>query len=151
MKINITKEQYWHLLRSVYIADWIANAICERDMKEDEDIKKVRNHVFSFAKDFGYDDFVTYDDELKSYFSTWDLDDESSTREIIERYDEHIFWEELSERMGERDFHDKYKPAEIEKMSDEERFTKHMKCQIVWEKELEKNGVERIELDTMGD
>ena len=35
---------------------------------------------------------------------------------------------------------------QIKKMSDTERFTKHMECDDMWGKELEKNGVENIKI-----
>ncbi len=41
-------------MRATYMADWMANAICERGMKQDTGIKAIRNHVFSFAKEMGY-------------------------------------------------------------------------------------------------
>lgn len=144
MKINLTKKQYWDLLRSLYIADWMANAICDAGMKKDDEIKNIRNYIFSFAKEFGYDDFVEYSDEYKEYFSTLAMDDESSVRELINRYDEHSTWDEFGSWLGERDFYKKYTPEQIEKMTEEERFIKLMECEIAWETEFETYGIERI-------
>ena len=48
--------------------------------------------------------------------------------------------------LGERDFFIKYTPKEIERMSDDERFTKRMECDIVWEEEMEKYGIERMHI-----
>jgi hypothetical protein len=64
MELKLTKQQYWHLLRATYMADWMANAICDTDMKKDEDIKNIRNYIFSFAKEMGYGDFVDYDEDF---------------------------------------------------------------------------------------
>ena len=50
MKIDVTKKQYWDLMRGMYMADWVANAICEADMKRDEDIKETRNYIFSLRR-----------------------------------------------------------------------------------------------------
>jgi len=144
MKINITKKHYWNLIRALYMADWMANAICEADMKEDEEIKDVRNYFFSFAKEMGYEEYVEYDKELGKHYATFELDDEPSIRKLIERYDNHAFWDEIAERLGERDFFQKYTKDEIKKMSDDERFTKRIKCAIAWEEEFEKYGVERL-------
>ena len=55
-------------------------------------------------------------------------------------------WEELADMLGERDFFRKYTKEEIEKMSDEERFTKRMECEDTWEEEFENNGIERLVL-----
>lgn len=133
-------------MRAVYMADWMANAICEADMKPDDEIKGVRDYIFSFAKEMGYEDYVDYDGRLGKYYATFDLDDESSTRKLIERYDEHSAWEELTEWLGDRDFFHTYTREEIVKMNNEERFTKRMECEAVWGKEFEKHGLERIKI-----
>lgn len=147
MKIELTKKQYWNLMRGMYMADWMANAICEQGMKEDDGIKEARNHIFSFAKEMGYEDFVDYDEKSGKYYATFDLDDEPSTRKLIERYNDDTFWAELAERLGDRDFFKKYTREEIKAMSDEDRFMKRMECEIVWEEEFEKYGVERLEVE----
>ena len=36
---------------------------------------------------------------------------------------------------------------ERQKMTDEEHFTKLMECEIFWEEELEKHGIERLGVD----
>jgi len=144
MKINLTKKQYWNLVRAVYMADWMTNAICDADTKKDEGIKEIRDDVFSFAKNFGYENFVGYDEKLGKYYATLDMDDEPSVRALIERYDEHTFWEEISERLGDRDFYEKYREEEIAVMEDEDRFIKRMESQIVWEKEFEEHGIQRL-------
>lgn len=147
MKINITKKQYWNLMRGMYMADWMANAICEAGMKEDYGIKDARNHIFSFAKEMGYEDFAEYDEELGKYYATFDMDDEPSTRALIERYNEHSAWEELTEWLGDRDFFRKYTQKEIKAMNDDECFTKRMECEVVWGEEFEKHGIERLKID----
>ena len=148
MKINIqfTKEQFWDLMRSLYMADWMANAICEMDMKEDKGIKDIRDYIFSFAKEMGYGDYVEYDDEHKKFYATLDMDDEPTTRKLVERYDEHSFWDEIIERLGERDFFRKYARSDMVKMNKEEYFTKCMESEQVWAEEFEKHGIDRLEI-----
>jgi len=146
MKINFTKKQYWDIIRATYIADWVANAICEADMKEDDGIKEIRDYLFSFAKEMGCEDFIEYDKDMGKYYATFDLDDEPSIRELIKRYDDHSMWEELIDSLGDRDFFRKYTKEEIQNMSDDDRFIKRMECDDVWEEEFGKNGVERLEI-----
>src|SRR3989344_883332 len=100
MKINLTKKQYWNLIRATYMADWMANAICESDMKQDDGIKEIRDYVFSVAKEMGYEKFVEYGGVRGRYYATFDLDDEPSIRTLIKRYDESSAWDELSEWLG---------------------------------------------------
>lgn len=144
MKINISKKQYWHLLRALYIADWIANANSIDDSEKDKEIDDLREYLYSFAKEMGYDEYVKYDNEYKKYFETNKLDDEPSIRQLIDTYDEHTFWEEMIDRLGDRDFFRKYTKDEILEMSREEYFDKRMECADYWEEEFEKHGVERL-------
>ena len=147
MEISLTKKQYWDLIRAVYMAGWMANAICDGDMQEDEGIKNIRNFIFSFAKEAGLEQYATYDAELNDFYATWDLDEEPSVRDLIDRYDEHSFWEEITERFGERDFFEKFSEAEIIKMSDEERVTKRWESEEKWGEEFENHGIDRLVVD----
>lgn len=148
-KINLTKKQYWDLLRAVYMADWMANAICERDMKEDKGIEEIHDYVISFAKDFGYEQYVEFDKDRKRHFPTADLDDEPQVRDLIDRYDEHTFWDEATERLGERDFFEKYSREELEKMTHKEQFTKSWEYEVFWGKEFEEHGIDRLRIIDM--
>src|SRR3989339_68289 len=147
MKIDVTKKQYWDLMRGMYMADWVANAICESDMKQDDDIKETCNYIFSFAKEMGFEEYVEYDKELGEYFATFDMDDESVTRSLIERFEEHSAWDELSSWLGDRDFFTKYTQEEIKKMTKEEYFMKRMECEDVWEEEFTEYGIDRLKID----
>lgn len=149
MKINFTKKQYENLLKIVYLGNWMANAIHDRSEEDpiDKDLEEIENYIFSFAKDFGLDNYVEYDEGHKKYFPTNDFDE--LAHKYIEEYDDDAFWEELSGRLGERDFLEKYPKEEIEKMDKEDHFLKEMDCQIYWEEEFEKNGLKKIGIRKM--
>ena len=55
MNIEFTKKQYWNLLRAMYMADWMANAICSVETEQDSAIKEIRDYIFSFTKEMGFD------------------------------------------------------------------------------------------------
>jgi len=151
MKLEFTKEQYWHLMRAVYIADWMANAVTVSDSETDNGIGSLEKYIYSFAKEMGYGKYINTNEEENSHEANSDLDDEPMIRKLIERYDEFTSWEEIAGWLGERDFHRKYKDDEITKMSNEDRFLKLMECQIVWEEEFENNGISRIDINNMDD
>ncbi|MFA6404973.1 MAG: type II toxin-antitoxin system PemK/MazF family toxin [Candidatus Paceibacterota bacterium] len=149
MKLEFTKEQYWHLMRAVYIADWMTNAVTTKDSEVDKEIKSLEKYIYSFAKEMGYGKYIDTNDEENSHEANSNLDDEPTIRKLIERYDEFTSWEEVAGWLGERDFHQKYEDDEIAKMSREDRFLKLMECQIVWEEEFENNGISRININDM--
>ena len=41
MKINFTKQQYKHLMRAMYFADWVTNAVCVDDEEKDKGIQEI--------------------------------------------------------------------------------------------------------------
>jgi len=129
------------------MADWMANAICDADMKQDKKIKEIRNYIFSFAKEMGFEDYTKYDDELGKYYATADMDEEPSTRQLIERYDEYLTWDEIASWLGERDFFRKYSLEEIKNMTSKEYFINSMECEEVWAEELAKYGIQRLKID----
>lgn len=151
MKIEFSKKQFWHLMRAVYLADWMANAVCDSSMKKDQDIIEIQNYIFSFAEEAGYGKYVDYLEDEDIWIENSDLDDEPDIRGLIERYDEKTTWEELAMWLADRDFFNKFNREEIKNMDQEECFMKRMECQIYWENEFENFGIERFDINDIGD
>ena len=145
MKIEFTKEQYENLMKLVYLGEWMANAHRTDDRIEKYD--ELQRYVFSFAKDFGLEKHVD-DEEIGdgNFYPTRFFEEETDVDKLHEEYDEDTFWTELPERLGERDFFKKYSKKDWEKMTREERFLKIQECVIKWEEELEKYGIERLDI-----
>ena len=148
MKIDLTKEQYENLVKIVYLGNWVVNAI-RTGAEGDERIEKYEDteqYIFSFYKDFGLEKYIEYDKEFKEFFPTSELEDNSDTRGYLEDYDNEAFWDELGDRLGDRDFFRKYTEEEIKAMDQKERFLTNQKSIIKYEEEFEKYGIDRLEL-----
>ncbi|MDO8592684.1 MAG: hypothetical protein Q7R92_02845 [bacterium] len=146
MKINLTKNQYLALMKSVYLGNWLANAsrLQGEQIKEYEEIE---DYIFSFAKEFGYNRYVDHESkDGDRYFPTRYFEEETDVEILREDYDNETFWQEAADRFGDRDFIKKYGEETIKKMDREERFIKIMECQEKYEKEFEENGIERMEI-----
>src|SRR3989344_1827569 len=143
--ISFTRKQYWDLLRTVYLGQWMANAIHDRSKEDpiDEDIDKIEHYIHSFAKDFGFEKFIEYDKERKEYFPTNELDELMQT--YIDEYEEHFFWEEFFHRMSNRDFARAYSKKEIETMELKELFEKEEPFRNKWEDEINNHELNRLE------
>jgi hypothetical protein len=82
----------------------------------------------------------------EKYFPSGDFEEETDVDILIGEYDEEIFWNEISDRFGSRDFAQKYSEDEIKKMSEEERLAGLCHHIEEWSKEFEDHGIERLEI-----
>lgn len=149
LNIELTGKQYFALLKAVYLGNWIANA--NRDGSADDphkdEYETIEDYIFSFAKHFGFDEYVDNDDADRSkFYPTRKFEEGTDVNELHDEYDEETFWDELCDRLGKRDFARKYSKEERKNMSDEEHFIKLQECAIAWEEEAENNGIERLEM-----
>ena len=69
---------------------------------------------------------------------------DADIQELIDEYDENTFWDELIDRLGDRDFFRCYSKDEIQKMNRKERFGKLYEFIDKWEDEINENGINRL-------
>lgn len=146
--ISLTRQQYFSLLKTVYLGNWMANANkdgspSEKRLQEFEDTENV---ILSYAKQFGYSKYV--DDELANegqYFPTRAFEEETDVELLIDEYTQDMFWDELIERLAERDFKKRYNRAQIRAMSMEERIQKRYEFIEKWAEEIDENGLDNID------
>ena len=149
LKIKLTKEQFEVLLKLVYLGNWMVNA--NRDGSpgnpHKEKYEAIENYIFSFAKGFGFSEYVDDEDAGSGrFYPTRAFEEETDVQKLHEEYDEETFWDELIDRLGERDFYQYYSKDEIRKMSQEERFDKLYEFIDKWADEMSENGVERLKI-----
>ena len=142
MKINITKKQYETLAKIVYLGNWMANAnrTGTKDDPHMKEYEEISGYIFSLAPEFGFSKNFEHDLECDEYGKITEV------HRFHEEYDEEIFWDELCEALGERDFFRKYSNEERENMNQEEHFVKLQECIIYYENEAEEYGIERLEI-----
>jgi len=139
--IEFTKKQYESLAKIIYLGNWMANA--QRTGTPDDpkmkEYDEIADYIYALAPEFGLSD--SYESELE--FAD-DPDGITEVSRLHEEYDKQSLWEELCDMLGERDFYNKYSKEDWGKLTDDERFTKHMECEIAWEEEFENYGIERL-------
>lgn len=141
MKINFTNKQYGNLLKLVYLGNWVANATRIDD--QDKQLDALEGYIFSFAKDFGLSEYADTDDPEMTY-PTRQFEERSGVQELIEEYDDDTFWEELPERLGERDLLEQHSTSELEQMDLNERIHKLYANIGKWMDEFETHGITRL-------
>lgn len=145
--IEFTKEQFLALMKAVYLGNWMANAqrTGSQEDPHKEDFEKISDYIFSLAPKFGLEKYMDHEPtDGERYFPTRGFEENTEVNELHEEYDEEIFWDELCERLGDRDFYNTCSEEVWNKMTQEERFTKMQECIIKWENEIEENGIGRL-------
>ena len=100
MKFNISKKEYLSLLDMLYISDWVMHG---HDIEDNNNAyKTLRKKILSFFKEMGADDRIEYSKEDDDYYELTPFDSSIHTK-FIDPYDDQSFWEELIDRLGERD------------------------------------------------
>lgn len=147
--IKFSKEQFLALLKIVYLGNWVANAQ-RGDVPTNPRLKvyeSIENYIFSYAKSFGLAEYV--DDELAEngqYFPTRMFEESQDIFELIDEYDDNTFWDELVERLADRDFEKHYTESEIQKMTNGERMNKLYTFIDKWAEEIYQNSLDNLDL-----
>jgi hypothetical protein len=141
MKIELNKIQYRKLIELLFLGDWLTNSH-RTGAKGDEvktDYKELEQYILSFAKEFQSGHVVM--EEAGEYFTTMKF--EENLMPIIEEYDEYTFWEQLSERLAERDLSKEI--GKVKKLK-EEHIERKYEIEETYQEEFEKNGLKNIGL-----
>jgi hypothetical protein len=143
MEIVLTEEEYKNLIEMLYIAEWVINA---HNIDPDPSTIKyttLEQKILSLAKDFGHKELVDYDTKLREYFPSRTVE-EGITEKYIEEYDNETFWNELIDRLVDRDMIRNNKAEDLNKMTIEERLEKEDPLRTKYETEFEENGIENL-------
>lgn len=145
--IALTSQQFKALLKAVYLGNWVANAY--RDGSSDDphiqEYEEIEDYIFSLAPQFGFEKYIDHEQsDGDKYYPTNFFEETTDVHKLHEEYDEETVWDELAERLGARDFVEKYSKQEIENMSKEKYFVKLAECVDAYHEEFEAFGIKRI-------
>lgn len=143
MKLDISEKQYKELLKLAMLGEWMANAIPDEPDKDEEDVVQ---YLLTLAKDFGFSNYVEYDEESKKYYITEEFENDTNILDIIGDYHEYALWEGLVLEFSRRELVAKYGEEKVEAMSDEERVEKEMPYLKKYEEEFREFGLDNLEI-----
>ena len=145
ISIVFTKQQFFTVMKAVFLGNWMANGYRVDDLRKD--YEQVEDYIFSLAPKFGLDKFMDHEKfDGDRYYPARVFEENTDVHRMHEAYDEESMWDKLAEGLGERDFFEKYTEAVIKHMSRDERFTKRTECIVIYEIEFEKYGLRRIRI-----
>lgn len=102
MKIPFTKAEYRVLLDLAYLGEWMLSAHDQGDDPAKNKYRDVVQKIYSYAKDLGCESLVEGDRDSGMIFPNREYED-SGIREIVDAYDNDTFWDEITNRLVDRD------------------------------------------------
>lgn len=147
MKINFTKKEYKFLLDILYIADWVLNAHKVEEDPRTEAYKILEQKIFSYAKDTGFENLIEYAPDHKEYFPTKEYEETGPAMEFIEEFENDTFWDQLINRLAERDLIRQVGGIEnLSNLSFENRIEKTFPLEEKYATEFETNGLDNLKI-----
>lgn len=148
--MDLTKEQYIKILEMNHIANGILGILGDvmpdetGYKKKSDEATELEDYFISYAKDFGCEDMT------EEFHGKTLLKEEiyEKIQEIMDEYDDYIFWNELETRMGKRDF-ERTKTEDEEKQMRENGGWYPERVHELYDRyaeEFEKYGIGRLEI-----
>jgi hypothetical protein len=139
MNLPLEPEELKRLVELAYLGEWIVNAHHDPDFQDDE-LSAVVQKVLGAAKIKGVDKDI----ESGQYYLDTGWSERLYDQYIVD-YDDHIFWDELTERLAQRDLsHQRGVP--MDEISRDEDIRALRPLEDRYRQELEENGIDRLEL-----
>ena len=147
MQIDFSKEEYGTFLEILEITNWILFAHRTDEPENRKRYRDFEQKIFSYAEAFGFGDLIMYDEEDDKYYPTREHDENSPARPFIDEYEDETFWEELMDRLSNRDMLREIGERKLLSMDQEERFKVYLDFEEKYEEEFEQYGIERLEIN----
>jgi hypothetical protein len=140
MEIKLSRKQFETLLKSVYLGDWMVNAIRAPGSYVPE-FQQLEQYLLSTAYESNLRDVVEFHPTVSQFF----LNEEycEMLQPFIDEYDDNAFWDGLVDRLADRDFLETYGDS-AERMEQNERFERLSEFVDRYETEVEEHGVDRL-------
>ncbi len=143
IELKLTKRQYKALLDLVYLGDWMVNGIRVEPLAPYEDAAQ---QVYALADKADCGDLAGYDAGLKKHVVFDEAQPGSRLAEFKAAYDEETFWQELVERLSDRDLEREHGADALAKMSKDELVSLQIASEDAWDAEFRERGIDNLEL-----
>jgi hypothetical protein len=137
--VTLSKKNMRMLMKCVFIGNWVLTATKDEG---DEECDAFYHTMLAMAKNYNIMDGIEYDE--KSALFDFSAEKEEEFIDEIREYDEEMFWEELIDKLAERDAIGKIGMEKFLRLEGMERSTKIWEEEGKYGEEFEKHGVERL-------
>jgi hypothetical protein len=139
MNVNLSAEEYRKLVELAYLGEWLINAHHDTDFQDDQASSAVQRLL-----EAGPIDGVERDDETSEYYLRADWVEQLYDAYILD-YDDHVFWDELTERLAQRDLA-RARGVSIDDINRDDDLLELRPLEERYRVELEENGIQRLEI-----
>jgi hypothetical protein len=146
MKINFTKKEYQTLVEMLLAADWVITGHEEEEREETKPYRELRKKVLSHHKEMGMGEAFEYSPKEDEYFETAAYEESAPHMRFVEEYNAQVFWEELANRLAQRDFSAEERLSAEGSRGEEEAVTRFFEIMAHYEEEFAENGLDNVRL-----
>ncbi len=140
MKLELTEKEYETLVKMVYAGNWMINGLRDDTIDEFLDLEQ---KIFLSSRELkGGTQLLKWDKKYENYLPSEKMEDVMD--ELIDEYDEQIFWNELIQRLASRDILDRFGDEAVEAMSEVEESEHIAEYSQTYSDEFENNGIRNL-------
>ncbi len=139
MTKQLNSKEYRKLIELAYLGEWMINAHHDTEFQDDS-AATILQHLLTehpqpdVGRDAETGEYFMNNEWLESLYDKYILD-----------YDDHVFWDELTERLAQRDLA-KQRGVSIDEINRDDDLLELRPIEERYRSELEDNGVERLEI-----
>jgi hypothetical protein len=139
MTISLEPDEYRKLIELAYLGEWVVNAQHDPEF-HDEDAQAVVQKLLAAHPQDG----VGRDEETSEFFMTEEWTERLFDLYILD-YDDHVFWDEMTERLAQRDLAQE-RGVPMEEINRDDDLRELRPLEERYHRELEEYGIERLEI-----
>jgi hypothetical protein len=140
MKIGFSVDEFKALVELVYLGGWMANAI-RPPGEQVESLERVEQRILSLAGERGFKDMVEFRSHVDGFVPTSEFEEKMDA--YISHYDDETFWDQLVDRLADRDLVAEYGEA-LKAMPIEQFIATREPVVERYEREAEEHGLQRL-------
>ena len=141
MQVHLEPEEYRKLIELAYLGEWLINAHHDTDFQDDSAGAALQRLLETGREEV---DGIERDAETGEYFMQADWVEQLYDQYIMD-YDDHVFWDELTERLAARDLA-RSRGVSPDDVNRDDDILELRPLEDVYRRELEEHGIEHLEL-----
>lgn len=146
MKIELGKRDYRALLTVLEIAGAVLHTYRDEDAPETAPLRALQQKLLALAEPFGCGELVEYDPDSDLWLFSGDAGDTSDALQFLEEFESDSFWDQLCDRLVERDLLRQLGEAACRRLDPEELDEREQPYRTLYADEFMRHGIDRLEI-----